>query len=109
MAMSAGKSTLLNALIGKKINRTQNEACTAKVHYIKSNDAVEYAKSQTKNVQNDFKKKFDELNEVLKKKLQELKDYTKDSEDIEAKIKESQRKLKWLEDIQVKTRAILDI
>lgn len=34
--MSAGKSTLLNALIGKKINRTQNEACTAKVHYIKS-------------------------------------------------------------------------
>lgn len=74
-----------------------------------SNDAVEYAKSQTKNVQNDFKKKFDELNEVLKKKLQELKDYTKDSEDIEAKIKESQRKLKWLEDIQVKTRAILDI
>lgn len=34
--MSAGKSTLLNALIGKKINRTQNDACTAKVHYIKS-------------------------------------------------------------------------
>ena len=33
--MSAGKSTLLNALIGKKINRTQNDACTAKVHYIK--------------------------------------------------------------------------
>lgn len=32
--MSAGKSTLLNALIGKKINRTQNEACTAKIHYI---------------------------------------------------------------------------
>ena len=74
-----------------------------------SNAAVEYAKSQTKNVQNDFKKKFDELNEVLKKKLQELKDYTKDSKDVEAKIKESQRKLKWLEDIQVKTKAILDI
>lgn len=32
--MSAGKSTLLNALIGKKINKTQNDACTAKVHYI---------------------------------------------------------------------------
>lgn len=74
-----------------------------------SNAAVEYAKSQTKNVQNDFKKKFDELNEVLKKKLQELKDYTKDSKDVEAKIKESQRKLKWLEDIHVKTKAILDI
>ena len=32
--MSAGKSTLLNALIGKKINKTQNAACTAKIHYI---------------------------------------------------------------------------
>ncbi len=32
--MSAGKSTLLNALIGKKVNRTQSEACTAKTHYL---------------------------------------------------------------------------
>jgi len=77
--------------------------------YEYSNAAVAYAKSQTKKVQDEFKKKFDELNEVLKQKLQELKDYTKESEDVEAKIKESQRKLKWLEDIQVKTKAILDI
>ncbi len=32
--MSAGKSTLLNALIGKKVNRTQNDACTAKIHFL---------------------------------------------------------------------------
>lgn len=32
--MSAGKSTLLNALIGKKVNKTQNDACTAKIHNI---------------------------------------------------------------------------
>lgn len=32
--MSAGKSTLINALVGKKINRTQNDACTSKIHYI---------------------------------------------------------------------------
>ncbi|WP_026508218.1 dynamin family protein [Butyrivibrio sp. MC2013] len=32
--MSAGKSTLLNALAGKKINKTQGEACTAKLHYL---------------------------------------------------------------------------
>lgn len=32
--MSAGKSTLLNALIGKKVNKVQNDACTAKIHYI---------------------------------------------------------------------------
>ena len=32
--MSAGKSTLLNALIGKKVNKTQNDACTAEIHNI---------------------------------------------------------------------------
>lgn len=32
--MSAGKSTLLNALIGKKVNKTQNDSCTAKTHYL---------------------------------------------------------------------------
>jgi GTP-binding protein EngB required for normal cell division len=32
--MSSGKSTLINALIGKKINRSMNEACTTKLHFI---------------------------------------------------------------------------
>ena len=32
--MSAGKSTLLNAIVGKKVNKTQNDACTAKTHYL---------------------------------------------------------------------------
>lgn len=32
--MSAGKSTLLNALVGKRVTKTQNDACTAKIHYI---------------------------------------------------------------------------
>lgn len=34
--MSAGKSTLLNALVGKKVTKTQNDACTAKIHHIVS-------------------------------------------------------------------------
>lgn len=32
--MSAGKSTLLNSIIGKKVNKTQNDACTAKTHLL---------------------------------------------------------------------------
>ena len=32
--MSAGKSTLINALVGKIITRTQNEACTGRIHRI---------------------------------------------------------------------------
>lgn len=71
--------------------------------------AIVYAKSQTEKVQNEFKKKFDELNQVLQAKLKELKEYTQDSKNVEAKIKESQRKLKWLEEIQARTKSILDI
>lgn len=32
--MSAGKSTLINALVGKTVNRTMNDACTEKLHHI---------------------------------------------------------------------------
>lgn len=32
--MSAGKSTLINAIVGKKVNQTQSESCTKKIHYI---------------------------------------------------------------------------
>ena len=32
--MSAGKSTLVNALVGKKVNKSQSMACTAKLHHI---------------------------------------------------------------------------
>lgn len=32
--MSAGKSTLINALVGKNISRMQNMACTSKIHTI---------------------------------------------------------------------------
>lgn len=77
--------------------------------YEYSNAAVAYAKSQTENVKDEFKKKFEELNKVLAQKMDELKAFTKDSEDVKAKIEKAQDNLKWLEDIQVKIKAILDI
>lgn len=77
--------------------------------FMYSNAAVSYAQTQTGTVKNEFKKKFDELNKVLSKKLDELKAFTEDRKDMENKIKESQRKLAWLEEIQAKTKAILDI
>lgn len=77
--------------------------------YEYSSKAVEYAKAQTLQVQDAFNRKFDELNEVLKQKLKELKEYTQDSENVRRKIQESQDKLKWLQKIQQETNAILDI
>ena len=40
--MSAGKSTLINAITGSEICQTQNGACTSKIHFI-SNESYEYA------------------------------------------------------------------
>lgn len=77
--------------------------------YENSNNAVEYAKKQTRNIKQEFSKKFNELDAVLNKKLQELEDCANDNKNIERRIRESQVKLKWLEEIQVKTKAILDI
>lgn len=36
--MSAGKSTLINAMLGEKLMPSKTEACTAKITYLKDND-----------------------------------------------------------------------
>lgn len=73
------------------------------------NHAVEYAKEQSEKVKEKFKEKFDELDAVLMEKMQELKDCTNDKQDVERRIQESQDKLEWLQNIQAKLQAILDI
>ena len=74
-----------------------------------SNGAVEYAKNQTRKIKAEFSKKFEELDRVLQVKLQELEEYANDNKNIERRIQESESKLRWLEDIQDKTKRILDI
>lgn len=77
--------------------------------YEYSNATIAYAKDQTENIKKEFTEKFEELNVVLAKKLEELKAFTEDNKNIEMKIKESKDKLEWLEKIQEKTMAILEI
>lgn len=77
--------------------------------YENSANAVEYAKSQTRKIKGAFSKKFEELDAVLKGKLKELEECATDNANIECRIKETQKRLKWLEDIQARTKAILDI
>lgn len=77
--------------------------------YENSNNAVEYAKSQTRKIKSEFSKKFTELDNVLQSKLKELEECAADSKNIEKRIKETQERLAWLEDIQSRTKAILDI
>lgn len=77
--------------------------------YENSASAVEYAKEQTRAIKKAFAIKFDELDKVLKRKLGELEACAKDNANIEARIKETQDRLAWLERIQEKVNSILDI
>ena len=77
--------------------------------YENSSSAVEYAKEQTRAIKKAFAKKFDELDAVLKRKLDELEACAKDNANIEARIKKTQERLAWLERIQEKVNSILEI
>lgn len=77
--------------------------------YENTEEAIKYAKEQTRIIKKLFAKKFDELDAVLKKKLEELEMYANNNADIEAQIKETQERLAWLEKIQAKVNSILDI
>lgn len=72
-------------------------------------NVVEYAKEQTKVIKKAFAIKFDELDEILTKKLGELETCAKDNANIEVRIKETQDRLTWLEQIQEKVNSILEI
>lgn len=77
--------------------------------YQNSDSAITYAKAQTVKIKRAFSQKFAELDMVLKQKLQELEECAKNNQDVERRIRESQNKLNWLEEIQARVKSILDI
>lgn len=77
--------------------------------YVNSNNAVEYAKKQSREIKFSFNTKFEELDEVLNLKLQELNACASEKSNVEKIIKETTERLNWLEDIQGRIQSILDI
>lgn len=77
--------------------------------FTNSKNAVDYAKAQTTAIKKAFKAKFDELDAVLEKKLDELTICATDAENTDAIIEKTKDRLAWLENIQKKIESILDI
>lgn len=73
------------------------------------NAAVKYAEAQTKTIKEAFGKKFKELDNKLREKLEELEKFTADEKEAEKRLKESEMSLKWLEEIQNEIEEILEI
>ena len=73
-------------------------------------DAVgKYALKQSKKIAELFNVEFKRLDDILKSKLAELESYATDQKKAEERIKESERKLAWLEKIRAKVESILEI
>lgn len=74
-----------------------------------SDDVKKYVSKQSEEIADTFGKEFDRLDDVLRSKLQELKNYATDKENAEKRIIECEEKLNWLEEIKNKVEAILAI
>ena len=76
---------------------------------VNSKAAEKHATKEASKIVASFKNEFIRLDGVLKDKLVELEKYAKDKEHTEELIKETERRLAWLEDIKRNIAAILDI
>jgi len=71
--------------------------------------ARKYALEQSNRISDDFVDKFLQLDIILKSKLDELENYATNEKEAEKRIKESEKKLEWLEQRNAKIVSILEI
>ena len=77
--------------------------------YDNGDSACKYAEKQSKRIAESFDEEFKRLDYVLKAKLAELESYATEGEKAEERVRESERKLKWLERIKEQVESILEI
>lgn len=71
--------------------------------------AQKHAIKQSNRIAMSFKKEFERLDGVLKQKLAELENYATDKSKAEERIKETEKRLVWLEVIKKRVASILEI
>lgn len=71
--------------------------------------ALKYACKQSNRIAASFNNEFKRLDGVLKQKLSELESYATDKEQAEKRVKETEKRLKWLEAVKNKVASILEI
>lgn len=71
--------------------------------------AQKHATEQSQHIAAAFHAEFERLDSVLKQKLSQLESYATDKNQAEARIKEIEERLAWLEEIQNRVASILEI
>ena len=77
--------------------------------YNNGENAHTYAVKQSNRIAKLFAEQFKKLDGVLKEKLSLLENYATDKDKAEERIKESECKIKWLEEIKSEVESILEI
>ena len=77
--------------------------------YTNQKSAVEYAKGQAATIKATFRKRFDELDELLNAKLKALEAAASDEKNVDLILKQTRDRLSWLENIDKRITEILDI
>lgn len=77
--------------------------------YDDADKAADFAKRQSERIAAAFNREFNRLDKELTAKLQELKSHAADREQAEKRVRESTRKLAWLEDVKKQIDSILEI
>lgn len=72
-------------------------------------EARKYACQEAKKIGQHFNTQFDQLDHILKAKLNELENFATDKDKADERIRETENRLKWLEQIKVKVESILEI
>ena len=72
-------------------------------------NARQHAQKQSNRIATLFNQEFKRLDDVLKAKLADLESYATEQEKEEARVRESEAKLQWLETIKKEVESILEI
>lgn len=72
-------------------------------------NALEYAEDEIENMKSQFTKIFDELDELIKEKYEELEKCFKDQEVREAELKKNKQILNWIETCKAEIDEVLDM
>lgn len=71
-------------------------------------DAEKIAQENIKTLKFNYSRKFEEVDQVLREKLDELEVFTNDAEEVQLLLQESREKLIWLEKISLKVNNIIE-
>ena len=102
------KSKCVKYINGSELAREFFNPIEASLSY-NGDAALDYSLEESKKIAVYFKKEFTRLDDILRAKLSELASCATDKEKANERVRDSERKLEWLDEIKTKLESILEV